>query len=72
MYQASSETGKKYTIILPPSLVERAVEITGGSVRHAIEQSLEKMTHRWACQEMLKLQGKVDLGIDLAALRDDD
>ena len=72
MKQPSYEHTKKYTIALPPDLVEHAVEITGGSVRHAIETSLKEMNHRWACQRILKMRGKIDLGIDLAALRDDD
>jgi hypothetical protein len=72
MLQPSSQTGKKYTVILPPDLVERAVEITGGSVRHAIEQSLQDMMHARACDRMLAMRGKLDPQIDLAALRDDD
>lgn len=72
MIQPSHEHTKKVTVILPADLLEHAVEITGGSVRHAIETSLKEMSHRWACQRMLAMRGKLDLGIDLAALRDDD
>ena len=72
MLEPSHQTGKKYTVILPPDLVERAVEITGGSVRHAIEVSLEEMMHARSCDKMLAMRGKLNPQIDLAALRDDD
>lgn len=63
---------KKITVSLPAHLIDQAVEMTGGSIRHAIQYSLEEMTHRHASEQILKSRGKINLGVDLAALRDDE
>lgn len=37
-----------------------------------IENLSPEERHAWACQELIKMRGKIDLKIDLAALRNDD
>ena len=65
---------RKITAFIPIDLIESGQRITGQGVSETIREALRQMRHHWACQELLRLGGTVDLeadGTNLAELRED-
>jgi len=64
---------KKITVNLPAHLLANLPEITGKNMTESIEEALRELRHRWACNELLKLKGKVKFEMtwqEMKALRD--
>lgn len=65
---------RKITAFIPVDLIESGQRITGEGVSETIREALRQMRHQWACLELLKLGGTIDLeadGATLAELRED-
>lgn len=62
---------RKITAILPAELVTSAQNLTGQGITETLRIALEQMAHAAWCRRMLELEGKVQIGIDLEALRED-
>lgn len=65
---------RKITAFIPLDLLEGSQQITGEGVSETLRRALREMNHAWACRELLKLQGTVDLeagGVTLEELRED-
>ena len=68
-YTDTKET-KKVTMNLPVDLAENAAEYLGKSnLTEAVRFALREAMHQQACRELLEMQGKVDLQIDIENLR---
>ena len=57
---------KKVTVNLPATLLE---PLDGMGTTELIRHALKEYRHRWACQELLKLQGKVKFDITYEQLK---
>ncbi len=58
---------------LPIDLIERAPKYLGkANLTEAVRDALREALHRQGCAELKAMRGKVDLKIDLEALRRDD
>jgi hypothetical protein len=62
---------RKITVEVPEDLLRRAQRSTGEGVTATIRKGLELVAASRAYDELRKLRGRVDLSIDLAALRKD-
>jgi hypothetical protein len=62
---------KKITAFLPADVLATAQAHTGQGVTETLRLALEKLNHAAWCKQMLALEGKVKLDIDLEALRED-
>jgi hypothetical protein len=62
---------KKITAFIPVQLLKSAQDYTGAGVSETLRQALQQLAHAQACRELLALEGKVHLDIDLDALRED-
>ena len=62
---------RKITAFLPAELVASAQSLTGQGITETLRLALEQMAHAAWCRRMLELEGKVDIDIDLEALRED-
>jgi hypothetical protein len=62
---------RKITLEVPEDLLERAMESTGEGVTRTVRRGLELVAAGRAYDELRQLRGKVKLGVDLEALRED-
>lgn len=62
---------KKVTVMLPKALLARALKVSGLGITPTLRRGLELVAAKESYQELLKLKGKFDLGIDLDELRKD-
>ena len=62
---------RKITAYLPVDLLAKAQDLTGEGITETLRFALEQMAHAAWCRRLLELEGKVDIDIDLAALRED-
>ena len=65
---------RKITACIPADLLEGSQRITGEGVSETLRRALQEMNHAWACRELLKLEGAIDLeadGVTLVDLRED-
>lgn len=62
---------RKITLEVPEDLLERAMEATGEGVTRTVRRGLELVAAGRAYDELRQLRGKVKLGLDLEALRED-
>ena len=62
---------RKITAFLPADLLAKAQGLTGEGITETLRFALEQMAHAAWCRRMLELEGKMDIDIDLAALRED-
>ena len=62
---------RKVTVHVPARLLESAQAATGKGVTETVKEALRQMAARKAGEELCKLRGKLDLQIDLKALRED-
>lgn len=65
-----SET-RKITVEVPEALLERAMAASGEGVTQTVRRGLGLVAAGRAYDELRRLRGKVRLGIDLEALRED-
>lgn len=65
-----SET-RKITVEVPEELLERALEASGEGITGTVRRGLGLVAAGRAYEELRRLRGKVRLGIDLEALRED-
>lgn len=62
---------RKITVEVPEELLERALEASNEGVTQTVRRGLELVAAGPAYEELRRLRGKVRLGLDLAALRED-
>jgi hypothetical protein len=62
---------RKITLEVPEDLLERALAASGEGVTATVRRGLELVAAGRAYEELRRLRGKVKLGIDLEALRED-
>jgi len=62
---------QKITAHLPKGLLKKARKATGAGITETLREGLELLARQQAYKNLLALQGKLDLGIDLKALRED-
>ncbi len=65
---------RKITAILPGSLVDSAMAVSGATLTETLRQALRDYNHRAASRRLLALRGKVKFDVDWRELRgkDDD
>ena len=62
---------RKITVEVPEELLERARRTSGEGITGTVRRGLELVAAGRAYDELRKLRGKVRMGIDLEALRED-
>lgn len=62
---------RKITLEVPEDLLERALAASGEGITGTVRQGLGLVAAGRAYEELRRLRGKVKLGIDLEALRED-
>ena len=62
---------RKITAFLPAELLVRAQAHTGSGVTETLRVALEELNRAAWYKKMLELEGKVQIDIDLEALRED-
>jgi hypothetical protein len=62
---------RKITVEIADELLDRALEATGTGVTETVRRGLTLVAAGGAYDDLRKLRGKVRIGIDLAALRED-
>ncbi len=62
---------RKITVKVPEQLLERALACSGEGVTGTVRRGLTLVAAGGAYDDLRRLRGKVRLGIDLAALRED-
>jgi len=62
---------RKITVEVPEDLLERARKASNDGITRTVRRGLELVAAGRAYDELRKLRGKVRLGIDLEALRED-
>ena len=62
---------RKITLEVPEDLLERALAASGEGITQTVRRGLELVAAGRAYDELRQLRGKVKLGIDLEALRED-
>jgi hypothetical protein len=65
------KSARKITVVVPDELVRRAKRATGLGLAPTVRKGLELVAARQAYDEIRKLRGKVELGIDIEELRED-
>ena len=63
---------RKVTVAVPEDLLAAAQEETGKGITQTVTAGLEKLRAARAYKALLALEGKVDLGLDLDSLREDE
>jgi hypothetical protein len=62
---------RKITVSLPAELVAASLRASGKGLTETITEALTEARQRSASRALLAMRGKIDLQIDLAALRED-
>jgi len=62
---------RKITVEVPEDLIEKALESSGEGITGTVRRGLKLVAAGRAYAELRQLRGKVKLGIDLEALRED-
>lgn len=62
---------KKITVHVPPELLARARETTRAGTTETVRRGLELLAAKRAYTKLSELRGKLDLAIDISALRKD-
>lgn len=62
---------RKITVEAPAATLEAAMEFTGAGVSETVRQALEVLARRRALERLRSMRGKLDLKIDIDALRED-
>lgn len=62
---------RKITVEVPEALLERALEASGEGITATVRRGLELVAAGRAYEELRGLRGKVRLGLDVGALRED-
>ena len=62
---------RKITVEVPEDLLDRALESSGEGITRTVRRGLDLVAAGRAYDELRRLRGKVKLGIDLEALRED-
>lgn len=62
---------RKITLEVPEELLQRALASSGQGITQTVRRGLELVAAGRAYDELRRLRGKVKLGIDLEALRED-
>lgn len=62
---------RKVTVHLPADLIEGAQRATGAGLTETMRQALKAVIHSAWSRDMLALEGRLPLLLDLDALRDD-
>lgn len=70
-YAAGMAEKRKITLEVPEELLERALAASGEGITQTVRQGLQLVAAGRAYEELRRLRGKVKLGIDLEALRED-
>jgi hypothetical protein len=70
-YAGAVASKRKITLEVPEELLERAMASTGEGVTRTVCRGLELVAAGRAYDDLRRLRGKVKLGIDLEALRED-
>ena len=65
------EEMRKVTVLLPKSLVKRALEASGEGLTPTIRMGLEIVARRSAYERLRQMRGKVKLSINVDELRED-
>ncbi len=65
------DSPRRITVKVPTNLLEKAQKISNAGVSETVRKGLQALVTRWACDELLKLRGKVKFSIDLKELRKD-
>lgn len=65
------EEMQKVTVLLPKSLVKRALEASGEGLTPTIRMGLETVARRSAYERLRQMRGKVKLSINVDELRED-
>jgi hypothetical protein len=71
VYFSAMSDNRKITVEIAGDLLDRALEATGKGVTETVRRGLTLVAASGAYDDLRKLRGKVRLGIDLAALRED-
>jgi hypothetical protein len=66
----STSQERKITALLPEELLRRAMRASGEGITSTLRLGLELVAAKEIHQKLLKLKGKVDIGIDLEGLRE--
>jgi len=66
---ASTQPRKKVTLTLPFDLIESTRQRSNKNFSETVEEALREANHRWACQELMKLRGKVDFHVSWQEIR---
>lgn len=61
---------RKITVEVPVQTLEAAM-LENGSLAETIREALRQLAHKRACERLLSMEGKLDLGLDLVELRKD-
>lgn len=61
---------KKITVEVPTATLEAAMQ-GGASLADTVREALRELAHKRACERLLMMEGKLDLGLDLDELRKD-
>ena len=70
-YAARMAEKRKITLEVPEDLLDRALAASGEGITQTVRRGLELVAAGRAYEELRRLRGKVKLGIDLEALRED-
>lgn len=62
---------RKITVEIPEDLLEGALATTGKGITQTVRRGLELVAAGRAYEELRRLRGKVRVGIELEALRED-
>ena len=62
---------RKITLEVPEDLLERALAASGEGITQTVRNGLKLVAAGRAYEELRRLRGKVKLGIELEALRED-
>jgi hypothetical protein len=71
LYPGAVTVKRKITLEVPADLLERALASSGEGITRTVRRGLELVAAGRAYDELRQPRGKVKLGIDLDALRDD-
>jgi len=69
-YQMPMGEMRKITVEVPVETLEAALS-GGGTLAETVREALRELAHKRACQRILAMEGKLDLGLDLEELRKD-
>lgn len=61
---------RKITVEVPVQTLEAAM-LESGSLTDTVREALRQLAHKRACDRLLAMEGKLDLGLDLDELRKD-